>query len=401
MKKFTINLCLIIFSLITFISSANALEQIIDVILPESSFFDVNENYWAFTEIDELRKLGILKGYPNHKFNPEATITRAEFATLAVRALKLDDKEVIYPLGFDDFFPEDWAWEYVQNAYFFGLFTPPRANKYGYYFFNPDEPIKRGYAITIAVNALKTAPLSRKKAKAVLEEAYDDSYNVSEHFLIPTAKAQILDMLAIDPRKPKLLNLDKPITRAEAAVLLYNMIEEAKVIPNDKIAASITKKKSALGHVIQDAIVDGDIATIPKGTVLPLILTTKFTSQKSHKGEEFTALVPKNFVTARHYLLLPAGTKFKGYLSNTKKAHFIISNGALIFENSTLEVSKQFPMALEAIAEIYPKNINAKYRKIFKGEKVSIDRGQFLELKILQDIKIDLTTGKLIRYENL
>ena len=119
MKKFTINLCLIIFSLITFISSANALEQIIDVILPESSFFDVNENYWAFTEIDELRKLGILKGYPNHKFNPEATITRAEFATLAVRALKLDDKEVIYPLGFDDFFPEDWAWEYVQNAYFF------------------------------------------------------------------------------------------------------------------------------------------------------------------------------------------------------------------------------------------------------------------------------------------
>ena len=58
-------------------------------------------------------------------------------------------------------------------------------------------------------------------------------------------------------------------------------------------------------------------------------------------------------------------------------------------------------MALEAIAEIYPKNINTKYRKIFKGEKVSIDRGQFLELKILQDIKIDLTTGKLIRYENL
>ena len=387
--------------LITIASSANALEQIIDVILPESSFYDVNESYWAFTEIDELRKVGILRGYPNHKFNPEATITRAEFATLAVRALKLDDKEVVYPLGFDDFYPEDWAWENVQNAYFFGLFTPPRANKYGYYFFNPDEPINRGYAITIAVNALKTAPLTRNKAKAVLDGAYDDSFSVPEHFLIPTAKAQILDMLAIDPRKPKLLDLDKPITRAETAVLLYNMVEEAKINPNDKIKASITKKKSASGHVIQDAIVDGDIATIPKGTVIPLILKSNFSSQKSHTGEEYTALVPKNFVTARHYLLLPAGTKFKGYISNVKKAHFLISNGALTFQNSTLEVSKQFPMPLEAIAEIHSENCNTKSRKIFKGDKLSIDRGQFLELKTLQDIKIDLTTGKLIRYEDL
>lgn len=401
MKKFNINLCLIVFSLITFVSGANALEQIIDVILPESSFFDVKESYWAFTEIDELRKMGILKGYPDNKFHPEETITRAEFATLAVRALKLDDKEVVYPLGFDDFYPEDWAWENVQNAYFFGLFTPPRANKYGYYFFNPDEPIKRGYAITIAVNALKTAPLTRNKAKAVLENVYEDSYTVSDHFLIPTAKAQILDMLAIDPRKPKLLNLDKPITRAESAVLLYNMVEEAKINPNDKIKAALTKKRSVSGHVIQDAVVDGDIATIPKGTVIPLILKTNFSSQKSHTGEEYTALVPKNFVTGKHYLLLPAGTKFKGYISNVKKAHFLISNGSLTFQNSTLEIAKQFPMPLEAIAEIHSANCDTRSRRIFKGDKLSIDRGQFLELKILQDIKIDLTTGKLIRYEDL
>ena len=51
---------------------AFAVEQILDVMLPSSSFLDVPDNYWAYTEISELHHKGILKGYPNQKFRPEA-----------------------------------------------------------------------------------------------------------------------------------------------------------------------------------------------------------------------------------------------------------------------------------------------------------------------------------------
>lgn len=383
-------------------SKASTAEPILNVILPSSSFYDVSDNYWAYTEIKELYRRGVIAGYPDNKFRPEAPISREEFTTIAVKALKLNDAEVLDPLEFDDFFVGDWAWDNVQNAYYFGLLTPPRATKDGYYFFNPQDNIIRAHAITIAVNALKTQPLTTKKAKATLEYAYDDFYKIPNWFLVPAAKAQIFDMLVIDPRKPKLINYDKPITRAETAVLIYNMMEEAKTNPNDKIKKAMTKKVTANGHILVDAYLEDEtIAVIPKGTILPLVITGKLSSQKAVEGEKYTALVPKNFIHGNKYLLLPSGTKFYGHVKNTKKGLFLFRNGVLTIENDQIEVFKQPAMRVEGIADIKTEKSNSRYRKIFKGEKLSVDRGQFINLKLLQDIRIDVTTGKLIRTPEL
>ncbi|MBR1681668.1 S-layer homology domain-containing protein, partial [bacterium] len=154
-------------------SKVYAAEPILDVILPSSSYEDIPDSHWAYTEIKELNRLGVMKGYPDGKFRPENSITREEFATAAIKALQLDDMVVIDTLKFDDFFEYDWAWDNVQNAYYFGLLTPPRMTN-GLYLFRPEDNIIRGHAITIAINALKTQPLTEKKAKSVLEYAYDD-----------------------------------------------------------------------------------------------------------------------------------------------------------------------------------------------------------------------------------
>ena len=85
---------LFIFS-IFFTQKSYAAEPILNVILPVSGFMDITENHWAAEEITELHRRGILAGYPDEKFHPERNITREEFATLAVRALKLDDEEMV------------------------------------------------------------------------------------------------------------------------------------------------------------------------------------------------------------------------------------------------------------------------------------------------------------------
>ncbi len=383
-------------------TKAFATEPILNVILPSSRFYDIPEDYWAYTEIKELSQKGIIAGYPDNKFKPEAPISREEFTTIAVKALKLNDAEVLDPLVFDDFFVGDWAWDNVQNAYYFGLLTPPRATKDGYYFFNPEDNIIRAHAITIAVNALETQPITTKKAKAVLEYAYPDFYKLPDWFIIPAGKAQIFDLIVTDPRKPKLINYDKPITRAETAVLIYNMMEEAKTNPNEKIKKAMTKKVTANGHILVDAYLEDEtIAVIPKGTILPLVITGKLTSQKASEGEKYTALVPKNFIHGNKYLLLSSGTKFYGHVKKVKKGRFLIRNGVLTLENDNIEVFKQPIMHLEGLADIKTEKSNSRFRKIFKGEKLSVDRGQFVNLQLKQDIRIDVTTGKLIRTPNL
>ena len=172
-----LKLLLIAFTfIILFIPKSYGAEPILDVILPSSGYTDIPDNHWAYTEIKELQHIGVMLGYPDGKFRPENSITREEFATAAIRALNLDDEVVIDTLKFDDFYEGDWAWDYVQNAYYFGLLTPPRMNNNGEYLFRPKDSIIRGHAITIAINSLNAGIISEKKAKAVLEYAYDDFY---------------------------------------------------------------------------------------------------------------------------------------------------------------------------------------------------------------------------------
>lgn len=180
------------------------------------------------------------------------------------------------------------------------------------------------------------------------------------------------------------------------------MIEETRTNPNEKIKKAMDKKKVAYGHIIQDSYIEDDvIAVIPKGTVLPLLVTSKFSSQKAVEGEKFTALVPKNFVHNRKYLLLESGTKFQGHLKNVKKGRLFIRNGEIVFENDTIEVRKQPAMSLKAVADVTNKNSDKFFRKMFKNSKVTVDRGEFLELKLLEDLRIDATNGKLLKQEDL
>ncbi len=406
MNKSFLTKFLIIFLFVIFgfsMQNVNAAEPMLNVILPMSGFLDIPEKHWAETEITDLYRRGIIAGYPDNKFHPERYITRAEFATLAIRALRLDDQDVVDTLVFDDFFPTDWAWRDVQNAYYFGMLTPPRMDSRGLYLFRPDDNITRAHAITIAVNALKVQPISKRKAKAVLEYRYEDFFKIPDWFLTTAGKAEILNMLVVNPTKSrKLINAEAPITRGEAAVLIYNMLEEAITNPNDKIKAALTKKQAVNGHILTEAYIEDEvIATIPRGTTLPLVISGKISSQNTTAGEKYVALVPKNYIHASKTLLIPYGTKFYGHVKQAQKGRFLRNNATIILENDKMEILKQPAIPVQGIIKVSNPKANTKTGKLFKGKKLTIDRGSFLEMELLQDIKIDVSNGKIIKYQDL
>ena len=85
-------------------------------------FSDVPAEHWAYEAIAIAAKMGWIEGYPDGKFRPDATITRAEMMTLVNRALErvpsdedhLLSKRVM--LTFPDCKSGDWFYIAVQEA---------------------------------------------------------------------------------------------------------------------------------------------------------------------------------------------------------------------------------------------------------------------------------------------
>ena len=102
--------------------------------------------------VARLSKLEVLKGYPDGSFKPEGSITRAEFAAVAVRARGLAgvaEAAAGLPSGFVDVPATHWAAGYVGTAGSMGI-----VNGIGNGMFAPNSLVKYEEAVTMLVRAL-------------------------------------------------------------------------------------------------------------------------------------------------------------------------------------------------------------------------------------------------------
>ncbi|WP_425622572.1 S-layer homology domain-containing protein [Brevibacillus borstelensis] len=88
--------------------------------LKNDSIFSVptdSVNHWARNDILLMTQLGLLKGYPDGTFKPEKTITRAEYAALLERVLKMASTvpKPVETTVFSDVKPDDWFFGPVSS----------------------------------------------------------------------------------------------------------------------------------------------------------------------------------------------------------------------------------------------------------------------------------------------
>ena len=359
------------------------------------AFPDVNETHWAAKQITELGERGIVVGYPDGTFQPDENVTRAEFASMAIKALGQEDISVAQPVNFTDVTPEFWAYSAIQKALYFELIAYNESSKT----FRPDDTVSRAEAISMAVNALTTQEISDVKALEVLK-GYQDLKNTPVDFIIPAGKAEILNMLVTMPNdKQKRIEATRQATRAEVAMILYRMIEEARLNPNAKLADVMSKKRGK-GYIIEGATVQGSIGTIPAGAVVPVNLTKAVSSQSNTAGDLYEAVANANFVTpGDNFILIYKDSKFKGQLLDVRKGKWFVRNGVLVLDNSILETPKGQTIPFRASAEITKdRNWFMKIvRALLKGEKLDAYPDNTVEIKLLKPIKIDLTNGWIIQ----
>ena len=116
-----------------------------------NSYTDVAAGSWYNNAVSTLSAMGILGGYEDGSFRPNASITRAEFAKIAVSFFELEGLACENP--FLDVAPGAWYAESVAAAAEIGLIEGYEGG-----LFRPDAPITRAEACTIVNRTLGRAP---------------------------------------------------------------------------------------------------------------------------------------------------------------------------------------------------------------------------------------------------
>lgn len=374
MKRFILTLALLFMT----ITGANAF------------FSDMTTSHWAYEQIRDLSEQSIVIGYPDGTFKPDDNVTRAEFASMAIKALGQEHANVIQTIHFADIDKDYWAYDAIEKAVYFDLISNDKDSEN----FRPEDPVSRGEAIKIAVNSLTTEQISAQKAKDVLKKKYVDYETISNEFLISAGKAEILDMIASTPDRRNFVDADRPATRAEVTAILNNMMIQAKLNPNAKLAEAM-RKKTGEGYIIENSSIQGSVGTIPEGSLVPVVVDRGFSSQHSVRGEDFTAKSDENYITHDKYILMYKGTQFKGTLTEVQSGKWFVRNGVLVLGSHTITTPNDQHYIAELIGDYSVKKgrFMTWVRKVFKGEKLILKSGGTVYLKFLKEIKTDLTNG--------
>ncbi len=99
-------------------------------------FTDVKSSYWAYGVVQKAYKLGIIQGYPDMTFNPLGNITYAEVVAIMVNAL-----------GEQDDLAGEWPNNYIDKAKSLGVIPEDSA-------VDPNKVITRGEMSVIVWDTL-------------------------------------------------------------------------------------------------------------------------------------------------------------------------------------------------------------------------------------------------------
>ena len=193
------------------------------VIYSPVTFADVS-NHWAKDAVNDMGSRMVVTGRGNGVYAPDTSITRAEFATIVVRALGL--AQATGESGFGDVSGSDWFNGYVGTATAYGLITGYDSTSYG-----PNDMITREQAMAVLERAMKKTGLGvtlTDSEIATLLAAYTDGSAVSGY--AKTSVAACLKTGVVNGSSATTLSPKGYVTRAEVAVMVQRLLQKSGLI---------------------------------------------------------------------------------------------------------------------------------------------------------------------------
>ncbi|MGQ3480611.1 fibronectin type III domain-containing protein [Paenibacillus sp. TY11] len=176
----------------------------------KSNHFSDIDRVFNREKINTLADLGVVKGTNHTLFEPNRPVTRMEFTSMLVRSLKLP-LETDVTLGFEDINPSAWYVDLLKTA-----IKDQVARGFSSRVFGPDRVINREQAAKMVNNVIKATPQQESgvysDSSQIVEWARKDVFGLTEINLVqgyPDGS----------------FRAKQEVTRAEAAEMIYNMLQ--------------------------------------------------------------------------------------------------------------------------------------------------------------------------------
>ena len=200
-------------------SSVPNLPAVTPVVDKKTGFDDLEGVAWARDAINYLADKGIVSGISDNEFAPNETLTREQFAMMIVNAFNLTDNNS--EADFSDVSKEHWAYRAVASAYSAGIVNGMDDGSFGL-----GQKIKRQDIAVMIMAAVKKTGIEFDSTKDTLLSDIDSVSEYARESVEYMVRAGVINGFAED-------NTFRPFgntTRAQAAVIIYTVLQGGKVI---------------------------------------------------------------------------------------------------------------------------------------------------------------------------
>jgi len=132
-----------------------------------SSFSDVSSQNWALPYIEAVAKEGVMVGYDDRTFKPEALLTRAELTALLMNISQAAGAPVDLPAGISDVSNDHWGYSLIAQGLDAGIMKEASADQFAPDAYGTRGQVFRGLAIALTLDPLKgkTSLVAQVKVK--------------------------------------------------------------------------------------------------------------------------------------------------------------------------------------------------------------------------------------------
>lgn len=175
----------------------------------QTEFVDLDRSHWAYESIAAMSKSGIINGFEDKTFRPEAAVTRAEFCKMLCGILKTDADESA-DTDFSDVSRSDWFYDAVRRLAQSGIVKGSDG------MFRPDDNITREDAAVIIKRFAEYcgAALGVRRESA----EFDDNSDISDYAKSAVGELYVSEI--INGSDNNRFEPKQSMTRAQAAAMI-------------------------------------------------------------------------------------------------------------------------------------------------------------------------------------
>lgn len=288
---------------------------------------DVNCNYWAYSEINDVLSNCIMKLDEYGNFNPEKSVTRVEFVQSLLRVLSNDNLDVTVRNSFRDITETYPAYQDILRSQQLGLV-------YGYpnKTFKPERVLIKSEVTSILSHITKETYCDT----SILNQ-FADRNDIPSWATYAYAKTTKYGLYVNYPDSMVFLP-NKELSRAEAAVLLSKLrcalgLVKEKFKGQPCAVQPCPEQTIAVEHLnvsnkapVNTVTVTNMRKIICAKNLLPVSFECPFSSKCAKAGDVINFVIPENIYTQEGTLVIPACTKMVAEIINVQKPKWFNKN---------------------------------------------------------------------------